>query len=416
MAIEITVPRLGWSAEEATFACWLKKDGEKVTAGEGLLELEGDKSLAEIESMDSGILRLLPNSPQKGEVVKVGQLIGYLLADGEQIPLPAISAGPVEPRKPASVEPAPVPTVPAISPPAPSTTPSTPRARRASTNLGVDLAKVEGSGKGGRIRERDVLAAIKQPSNALAPEAPQTGTDMVVSTMRRTIADRMMQSLANTAPVTLTSKVDATNLVVLRNEFKAAKGNTIVPAYTDIIAKLAATALARFPAISGQWKGDRISIPANISIGIAVDTEYGLIVPVIRDVPRLTLTEVAQTSRDLIEAAYARKLKSEDLSGGVFTITNLGAFGIDAFTPIINYPETAILGLGAIRREPAVVDGKNITIREQITLSLTFDHRVLDGAPAARFLQALAQGIENPILWLLGAPVTGTKTSTTVDR
>jgi pyruvate dehydrogenase E2 component (dihydrolipoamide acetyltransferase) len=283
---------------------------------------------------------------------------------------------------------------------------STPRARRVSAELGVDLTRLDGSGKGGRIRERDVRAAAgsnnhETPASPVAPGS----SDVVISIMRRTIADRMMQSLANTAPVTLTTRIDATNLVALRNQFKSSKSDALVPAYTDIVAKLAATAIARFPAITGQWKGDRIIIPGRINIGIAVDTEYGLLVPVIPDVPRLSLAQVARTSRSLIDSAHARKLKPDALSGGVFTITNLGGFGIDAFTPIINAPETAILGLGAIRHEPAVVDGKNITIRDQMTLSLTFDHRVLDGAPAARFLQALAQGLENPIVWLLDVPV-----------
>jgi pyruvate dehydrogenase E2 component (dihydrolipoamide acetyltransferase) len=403
MAIEITVPRLGWSAEEATFACWLKNEGEKVAAGDALLELEGEKSLQEIESMDSGILRLLPNSPKTGDVVKVGQLIGYLAAEGEQLPAANSPSVPSAPAKAAVAAPAPVPMVVANAPVGGRA--STPRARRASAELGVDLALLEGSGKGGRIRERDVRAAAgsnnhETPASPVAPGS----SDVVISIMRRTIADRMMQSLANTAPVTLTTRIDATNLVALRNQFKSSKSDALVPAYTDIVAKLAATAIARFPAITGQWKGDRIIIPGRINIGIAVDTEYGLLVPVIPDVPRLSLAQVARTSRSLIDSAHARKLKPDALSGGVFTITNLGGFGIDAFTPIINAPETAILGLGAIRHEPAVVDGKNITIRDQMTLSLTFDHRVLDGAPAARFLQALAQGLENPIVWLLDVP------------
>jgi pyruvate dehydrogenase E2 component (dihydrolipoamide acetyltransferase) len=400
MAIEITVPRLGWSGEEATFARWRKQDGEKVAAGDALLELEGDKSLQEMESLDSGILRLLPNSPKTGDIVKVGQVIGYLTVAGETFP----SSTPIGDRAPATVAaniPAPAtPPSEIVSTEPPENSPSTPRARRVSAELAVDLMQVVGTGKGGRIRERDVRAAAASfPS--VRPVHPGDSQDTPISAMRRIIADRMMQSLAQTAPVTLTSQVDATNLVGLRNQFKSSTGGTLVPAYTDIIAKLAAATIMRFPAISGQWHGNRISLPGQINIGIAVDTKSGLVVPVIRDVPRLSLAEVTRTSRALIDAAHARKLKQEAMAGGVFTITNLGAFGIDGFTPIINQPETAILGLGAIRKVPTVVDGESISIRDLLTVSLSFDHRVLDGAPAARFLQALVKAMENPVVWLL---------------
>lgn len=406
MAIEITVPRLGWAGEEATFACWRKLDGEKVNAGEALIELEGEKSLQEVESLDSGILRLVSNSPKTGDRVKVGQVIGYLLAEGESLPA---GTGPSAPREPIAAPPPPVPAVSASEPASTPTAargrvPSTPRARRIAVDLSVDLAQVAGTGKGGRIRERDVRAtAGSMPASAQSDSAGDI-RDMPVSVMRRTIADRMMQSLAQTAPVTLTSLVDATNLVGLRHQFKSSTGGAPVPAYTDIIAKLAAATIVRFPAIIAQWQGNRISQPHPISIGIAVDTEYGLVVPVVRDVPRLTLAEVTRTSRALIEAAHARKLKADDMTGGVFTLTNLGTFGIDGFTPIINQPESAILGLGAIRKAAVVVDEKDIMIRDQMTLSLTFDHRVLDGASAARFLQALVEAVEKPMVWLLSAP------------
>jgi pyruvate dehydrogenase E2 component (dihydrolipoamide acetyltransferase) len=165
--------------------------------------------------------------------------------------------------------------------------------------------------------------------------------------------------------------------------------------------KLTAAALQRHPLLAGRWAEDRIILPDALHIGLAVDTEHGLLVPVIRHVESLTLPELARQSRDLIAAVRARRVKAEDLQGGVFTISNLGGFGIEAFTPIINFPETAILGLGAIRREPVVLDDGSLASREQLTLSLTFDHRVVDGGPAARFMQTLRQGIEHPVPWLL---------------
>ncbi|HUR59245.1 MAG TPA: 2-oxo acid dehydrogenase subunit E2, partial [Opitutaceae bacterium] len=191
-------------------------------------------------------------------------------------------------------------------------------------------------------------------------------------------------------------RADATALVALRQQLKATSGEAPPPSYTDIIAKLVAVALRSHPLLGARWEGDRIILPDAIHIGLAVETEHGLLVPVMRNVSELTLGEVARRARELIEAARARRLKSEDLQGGTFTITNLGSFGIEAFTPIINLPETAILGLGAIRRAAVALDDGSVTSREQLTLSLTFDHRIVDGAPAARFLQTLRQGIEAP--------------------
>jgi len=206
----------------------------------------------------------------------------------------------------------------------------------------------------------------------------------------------MMTSREKTAPVTLTCRCDATKLVALRNKFKLAADKSSVPSFTDIIAKVAAGALGQHPLLAARWEGDHILLPDAIHIGIAVDTEHGLLVPVVRDVTDLGVREIARRSRSLIEAARSRRLKAEDMQGGCFTLSNLGGFGIEAFTPIINYPETAVLGLGAIIREPVVMEDGQLGVREQFMLSLTFDHRIVDGAPAARFLQALREGIEKP--------------------
>ena len=211
----------------------------------------------------------------------------------------------------------------------------------------------------------------------------------------------MLHSVQTTAPVTLTTRVDATNLVSLRQQFKS--GNAaIVPSYHDIIAKLATGALRRHPIMNCQWQDGEIVEPDGVHIGIAVDTKAGLLVPVIRDCDRLSLSDVARRSSDLITRARERRCSADELSGGTFSITNLGAFGIDAFTPIINTPQTAVLGIGAIRREAVVLQDDRIEPRDLLTLSLTFDHQVVDGAPAAQFLQDLANSIENPAAMLLG--------------
>jgi len=380
--------------EEGVFVGWLKQDGDFVKAGEPLFTLENEKASQDVESTDSGILKIPPDAPKSGATVKVGCRLGYLVAEGETLPVNKPPTPPVSARP--TITDASSSSIAAnaelkLATPSSSQIPSSPRARRAARELGVDISSLPVTGKGGRIRERDVLAAAKRPSPT---------RELPVTALRRTIAERMINSVSRTAPVTLTCRADATNLVALRNQFKSTAGDSPVPSYTDIVAKLVAVALRSHPVLAGRWEGERIVLPDAIHIGIAVDTEHGLLVPVVRHVADLPLLELGRRSRDLIEATRSRRVKPEDLQGGNFTITNLGGFGIDAFTPIINYPETAVLGLGAIRREPAVLDDGSLASREQITLSLTFDHRVVDGAPAARFLQTLCQGIENPTDWL----------------
>lgn len=384
---------------------WLKRDGDAIKEGEPIFTLESDKATQEVESTDSGVLHIAPDAPKPGDVVKVGHLLGYLLAEGETIPIataPIVSASrpPVEAAAPVSnpnADPRAKPTVGPIV----QETIASPRARRAARDNHIDLTALRPTGMGGRIRERDVLAATPIFHDAMASKTTKPMREVLITALRRTIAERMMTSLRNTAPVTLTCRCDATNLVALRQQLKALGTDVVVPSYNDIVVKLVAIALRSHPMLAGRWDGDRILVPEAIHIGIAVDTDHGLLVPVIRDVSELSLFEVARQSRTLIEATRTRRLKSDDMQGGCFTLSNLGSFGIEAFTPIINYPETAVLGLGAIIREPAVLEDGQLGVREQMTLSLTFDHRVVDGAAGARFLQTLRQAVENPAAWLL---------------
>jgi pyruvate dehydrogenase E2 component (dihydrolipoamide acetyltransferase) len=255
--------------------------------------------------------------------------------------------------------------------------------------LSIDWTDLHGSGRTGRIRERDIrTAAAKQPSGK-----PESNV-IPVSSRRQTIAERMLTSHRFTAPVTLTTTADATNLVNLRNQFQAVHGDG-VPSYTDFFVKLTASALVKHPLLNARWEGEQIVMQPDIHIGIAVDTDAGLLVPVVRDVPCLGIRQLSAQFRHLATRARAGQLSADELRGGTFTVTNLGGFDIDAFTPIINYPQCAILGVGRIERRPAVV-GEQIVAREQLTLSLTFDHRLVDGAPAARFLQTLRNLIHNP--------------------
>jgi pyruvate dehydrogenase E2 component (dihydrolipoamide acetyltransferase) len=387
MAIAITIPRLGWNMDEGVFAGWLKQDGDTVRAGEPLFRLESDKATQEIECLDDGILRIAPGGPKEGDKVAVGAVIAHLVAAGEAAPtsresertevgVPPSGGLQTEDRLKAELQ--------QTSRDRPA---SSPRARRVAVELGVDWTRLRGTGRGGRVRERDVRAA------AGARVQPPPARSAPIAAIRRTIAERMLHSLRSTAPVTLTTTVNAGNLVNLREQFKAAGEG--VPAYTDFLVKLAASALGRHPMLNARWEGEQILVSEEVHVGIAVDTDAGLLVPVVRDAHRLSLRQVAARSRELIDRARQDRLTPDDMRGGTFTVTNLGSYGVEAFTPILRYPECAILGVGRIDRRPVAVEDK-VVVGRVLTLSLTFDHRIVDGAPAARFLQDLGRLIENP--------------------
>lgn len=411
MAIEVTVPRLGWSMDEGVFVEWLKDDGDLVNSGDMLFILEGEKAAEEIESFDSGVLRLLPDGPKPGDVVLVGQVVGFLC---EQDEVPPTSCGDMVAPAMASVadlvadpaskiqEPFRQPDVETVTQ---TSTPisskredrivATPRARRAAEKLGIDLIALMGTGKGGRIREQDVLAAESSARSVMSTTGAGgvTGNLQPHTTIRQTIARRMVAGVTNVASVTLHVKADATNLVALRNFLK--EDSVDCPSYNDMIIKFCAVALQQHPMLNAQWRDEGIFIPDDINISLAVDTEVGLMVPVVRDVSSKSLDEIVTNSRQLIEASQNRKITAGQMEDGTFTVSNLGAFGIEYFTPIINLPQCAILGIGAIRQEP-IMDGSEVVNKDQLPFSLTFDHRIVDGAPAAKFLQTLCQLIAQP--------------------
>jgi pyruvate dehydrogenase E2 component (dihydrolipoamide acetyltransferase) len=415
MAIAITIPRLGWNMEQGIFLGWLKRDGESVRAGEPLFTLEGDKATEDLEANGGGILRIAAAAPKAGEPIAVGAVIGYLLGAEEEMPAEhaTTKVGAMQPPAAAEARPGFGETV-ARSTGAPRSTHasdrprSSPLARRLARELGVDWTRLRGSGSTGRIRKLDILAAVRQGRVESVVSQPAPRDDgapraqfVPISSRRRAIARRMLESRHSTAPVTLTTTADAANLVNLRAQFKAALTQAReVPGYTDFIVKLTATALRDHPLLHARWDEDRLVIPDEPHVGIAVDTEEGLLVPVIRGAAGLTLGQVAACARDLTQRARERRLRADEMQGGTITITNLGSLGVETFTPIINPPECAVLGIGRITREPVMV-GDRVVGREQLTLSLTFDHRIVDGAPAARFLRSLVQLIENPGPWLI---------------
>ncbi|HFD39398.1 MAG TPA: 2-oxo acid dehydrogenase subunit E2, partial [Anaerolineae bacterium] len=279
---------------------------------------------------------------------------------------------------------------------------ATPLAAKTAAAAGVDLSTVAGSGIGGRIMRADVEAAI--PAAAPPPAAETPAVESVPLTgLRRIIAGRMAASHSQTARVTLVTEADATALVEARQKLKAAVSEEwgFAPGYNDLLGLIVARALREFPYMNARLGEDGATIERLpfVNLGMAVDTERGLLVPVIRDADRKGLRAFGTEFRALVERARLGKSQPDDLTGGTFTITNLGMYDVDAFTPIINLPEAAILGVGRIQPKAVVREGE-IVVRQMWTLSLVFDHRLVDGAPAARFLQRIKRLIENPYLLL----------------
>ncbi len=384
MPIEIVMPRLGWTMEEGTLVEWLKQNGDTIESGEIIFTVESDKAINEIESFDSGTLFIPPDTPQPGDTVPIGTLLGFLLEPGEQPPAETHARPENEQESEAGLQQA--------APPQPradrtqarkNRPPISPRALRLANELGVDWNTLQGSGRNGRIVERDVRAATSTKSR-----------DKAEISVRRVIARRLTESHATTAPVTLTTEADATGLVALR-----AKLNIPFLTYNDVILKLTAFALADHPVMNTSWEDAALVVHDGIHIGIAVDAPTGLLVPVVRDVIHKDLETLAGETAELVQKAKQGDLNPEHLRGGTFTVTNLGAYGIDTFTPIINLPQCAILGVGRIVSKPAVHEGR-VVPRDMVALSLTFDHRIVDGAPAARFLDTIRHHIEQPELWL----------------
>lgn len=460
MAVAVVMPRLGWTMETGRIAEWLKRDGDTVKTGENLLAVESDKAVIEVEALANGILRLPPDAPGPDVDIPVGTTIAFLVEADEAAPWEGQSVSPVAASDTlVDLGPAPIDDAEPVLQSTPSGAiangdgaepPISPRARRIARELGVEWTGLTGSGRSGRIVERDIRAHAARPASAMTVRATpvarrvaaatgvdidqlaaslggkrvaradveaaasgvaqatpaivsdQTGTPL--SPVRRIIARRMSESAHTTAPVTLTTEADATELVELRNRIKAeASGQSQpIPSYTDFMIRIVALALGEHPALNATLLDDTIITHTQVHIGVAVDGERGLLVPVVRDVAGKSLGQIAAASARLIDQARSGRVAPEELQGGTFTITNLGMFEIDTFTPIINLPECAILGLGRIVPRLQVVDEatEKVAVRKMMALSLTFDHRVVDGAPAARFLQAVKRGIERPYAWV----------------
>lgn len=459
MPFEITMPQLGLTMERGTVVEWLVGEGDTIVAGQEILQVETDKAVVAVEARETGTLAqiLVP----AGQEVAVGTVLALGVAPGEARPArrppaePAIVAPPgAAPGAEPPGRPLPVPahpgvqntrqaswkartmarqagldwrTVPGQGPggrivaadvaaaladrrAAEPAVKATPVAVHLAEALGLDLSRVGGSGPGGRIGQEDVLSAAAAliRGKAAAPPAREPGLPQVVSTtplkgVRKIVSEGMATSAHTTARVTLVREVDASELVRLRQRF-ATRGLKVT--YNDLLIRICAIALREFPAANARLADGEIQHLDRANVGLAVDTERGLLVPVVHDADRLTILQIAAETARLVAAARSGHISPDDLSGGTFTVTNLGMFGVEAFTPIINLPECCILGLGAIVRKPVVVDdaphggGDTVAVRPRLTLSLVLDHRVIDGAPAARFLERIARLVEDPMLLL----------------
>ena len=432
MAYEVNLPRLGWDMEEGSLAAWLIQDGEFVKAGELLFTVEGDKAIQEIEALDSGYLRILPDGPQPGDKVPVGTILGYLVSENElddfEFPKTRTDSQAILEKAESNEQQI---RVQATKPDGTENVATSkrriyisPYAKRLAEGMGVDWKMLEGSGRGGRIMANDVKAAISamETSAKAKEERTQDGSEIglvaqpklepkpplriPMTQLRSKIAEHLTASAHTTAPVTLTTEVDATELVALRKQLKddlQAEGQS-PPSYNDMLAKIAAKALLEHPWMNAHIEGDEIIQMGSVHVAIAVDTDRGLLVPVLRDVQIKSLRRIASESAELIEKTRSGTIGLNDLQDGTFTITNLGMYEIDAFTPIIDLPQCAIMGVGQIVAKQVVVDveREKVAIRQRMVLSLTFDHRLVDGAQAARFLQRVKRLVEKPYLWLAG--------------
>jgi pyruvate dehydrogenase E2 component (dihydrolipoamide acetyltransferase) len=432
MTIDIIVPPLSQTSDTLVLIAWLKKVGERVAKGEALFEVETDKATLEVESPATGILSEVLAEP--GSEVAVKARIGSIaVLDAAAIatalpPTPATAQAPnlTEARAPADGGMAQRLPASVLRAERAERILASPRARRLADQEGLALQAIPASGPRGMIVERDVRArqaelqaASQAPASApagppvepsaaeptrIAPTAAAETRRVSLTATRRTIARRLQANQQTTTPVTLTRDVDATELVAVRERLLidlAGHGESRGrPSYTDFMMSIVARCLQRHPTLNGTFDGEQLALHDAVHMGLAVDTERGLLVPVLRHVERQGLLALAQQRAAAVQRAVAGTLTPEEMADGTFTLTNLGALGIDAFTPLLNPPQIAILGVGRIRAVAGPV-GNTIGLRQAMFLSLTFDHRAVDGAPAARLLVDIAGLVEHPErVWL----------------
>jgi 2-oxoglutarate dehydrogenase E2 component (dihydrolipoamide succinyltransferase) len=417
MAIEIKVPAMGESVTEATVARWFKKEGESVARDEPLLELETDKVTVEVPAPVAGSVESI--SVQAGSTVQVGAVLGSI-AEGKAgtaaKPAPKAEAPKAEAPKAADAANAKK-AAPAAAPvaPAPKTDiPAMPSAKRISEESGLSTAAVAGTGKDGRVTKGDMLAALESRQNAPAaapapspissgPRHNEAREERVPMTrLRKTIALRLKESQNTAAQLTTFNEVDMSHVMALRSQYKDAfeKKHGVRLGFMGFFAKACIAALKEIPTVNGEIEGDSIVYKNYYDIGVAVSTDRGLVVPVVRDADTLSLAGIEKAVGDFGLRARDNKLKLEELQGGTFSITNGGVFGSLMSTPILNAPQSGILGMHKIQPRPMAIDGK-VEIRPMMYLALSYDHRLVDGRDAVTFLVKVKDNLEDPQRLLL---------------
>lgn len=431
----VVMPKMGDTMEEGKVITWRKQEGDTVAKGDALAEIETEKVNIEAEAFAAGTLRKI--LAPEGATVPVGQPIALIGEPSEAIPaefggaqakVAQPAAAQAAPAAQAATQPAAAPVAvangraPQAAVAAPSVAPSvthdggrifiSPLARHIAAEHNLDISQIHGSGPGGRIIRDDVLAVAQNGQTPITATPALTAPTSVgpeveavpLSQMRKTIARRLQQSMQTAPHFYVTVSVDATRLLQLRtqiNEYAATLAEPVKVSVNDIVVKAVATTLTRMPQVNGSFDGERILYKKRVNVGMAVALEQGLIVPVVRDADKRGLLDLARESRRLAEAARGGKLKPEEMQGGTFTVSNLGMYDVESFTAIINPPESAILAVGSIIPTPVATPDRQVVVQDQMKMTLSSDHRALDGVVAARFLQQLKQLLEQPMAILL---------------
>ncbi len=407
MATKVAMPKLSDTMTEGVILKWRYKEGDKVKQGETLVEIESDKADMELEAFDSGILRKI--FVAEGGKAAIGAPIAIIAEANEDItallkdtpPTPPVKAQAAEPQRPVVTTPPPSPANTAAA----STTQRTdgrikasPLARKLATENRIELRSVSGSGPQGRVIKRDIEAALGGKRSPLpqsyAPVTPGTAQDVELSPIRKTIAKRMTESKQTAPHFYVTVEIDMEPAMAFREQLNKIYESKI--SFTDILVKACATTLMSHPHVNATYLGDKMRQYGYAHVAVAVALDDGLVTPVLRNCEQKGIARINQELRDLVERARNRKLKPDEYSGATFTISNLGMFGVDEFLAIINPPEGAILAVGSIEEKPVVKAGQ-ITIGHTMRVTLSADHRIIDGAVAARFLQDLKTHLENPV-------------------
>jgi 2-oxoglutarate dehydrogenase E2 component (dihydrolipoamide succinyltransferase) len=416
MTVEIKVPSVGESISEGTIARWLKAEGARVKAEEPIFELETEKATTQVPAPADGTLHI---EVPEGETVAIGAVVGHVKkgAAGGQPPAAAPSA-PLS--KPEAKSPPPV----AAPPPAAAPVAMAPAARQLARDKDVDVSRIAGTGRGGLITKDDVVGYVDQqknaaPAPAASPDGPSPSPTLGgpasparpgveresrqrMSAIRQRIADRLVASQQTTATLTTFNEADMSAVLALRDRYKESfkEKHGARLGFMGFFVKACVEALRAFPSVNGSIDGNEIVYHHYYDIGVAVSSEKGLMVPVLRDAGRMSLAQIEQGLAELAERARTGKIAVADLQGGTFTITNGGVYGSLLSTPILNPPQSAILGMHAIQKRPVVVDDQ-IVVRPMMYLALSYDHRLIDGREAVRFLVRVKECVENPERLLL---------------